>query len=152
MTGLPREILVGSDQFEVVTDDVLLRAQLSCAMAVCVFDTVDEAGALLHLRCVARQGSNPDATDTTLATELLLLDRCVEDLRTAVPQARALKAHIVVHLPAQSTARATSSARLAGSVRLTLQYAEINGRRFSSSTFFRPPLGSQASKYSPKVS
>ena len=75
--GPAREILVGSDQFEVVTEDVMLRAQLNCAIAVCVFDTVDEAGALLHLRCVARQGSNPDATDTTLATELLLLDRCV---------------------------------------------------------------------------
>ena len=112
MTAPAREILVGSDQFEVVTEDVLLRAQLTCAMAVCVFDTVDEAGALLHLRCVARQGSNPDATDTTLATELLLLDRCVESLRTAVPQARALKAHIVVHLPAQSTARAACESML----------------------------------------
>jgi chemotaxis receptor (MCP) glutamine deamidase CheD len=112
MTAPTREILVGSDQFEVVTEDVLLRAQLTCAMAVCVFDTVDEAGALLHLRCVARQGSNPDATDTTLATELLLLDRCVETLRTAVPQARALKAHIVVHLPAQSTARAACESML----------------------------------------
>ena len=112
MTAPTREILVGTDQFEVVTEDVLLRAQLTCAMAVCVFDTVDEAGALLHLRCVARQGSNPDATDTTLATELLLLDRCVETLRTAVPQARALKAHIVVHLPAQSTARAACESTL----------------------------------------
>ena len=112
MTAPTREIMVGSDQFEVVTEDVLLRAQLTCAMAVCVFDTVDEAGALLHLRCVARQGSNPDATDTTLATELLLLDRCVETLRTAVPQARALKAHIVVHLPAQSTARAACESTL----------------------------------------
>ena len=112
MTAPTREILVGSDQFEVVTEDILLRAQLTCAMAVCVFDTVDEAGALLHLRCVARQGSNPDATDTTLATELLLLDRCVETLRTAVPQARALKAHIVVHLPAQSTARAACESTL----------------------------------------
>jgi chemotaxis receptor (MCP) glutamine deamidase CheD len=112
MTAPMREMLVGSDQFEVVTEDVLLRAQLTCAMAVCVFDTVDEAGALLHLRCVARQGSNPDATDTTLATELLLLDRCVETLRTAAPQARALKAHIVVHLPAQSTARAACESML----------------------------------------
>jgi chemotaxis receptor (MCP) glutamine deamidase CheD len=112
MTVPAREILVGSDQFEVVTEDVLLRAQLTCAMAVCVFDTLDEAGALLHLRCVARQGSNPDATDTTLATELLLLDRCVESLRTAVPQARALKAHIVVHLPPQSTARAACESML----------------------------------------
>ncbi len=70
-----------------------------------MFDTVDEAGALLHLRCVARQGNNPDATDTTLATELLLLDRCLESLRAAAPQARALKARIIVHMPAQSMAR-----------------------------------------------
>src|SRR6201996_8202781 len=105
MTPSTREILVGSDHFEVVTQDVLLRAHLNCGIAVCVFDTVDEAGALLHLRCVARQGSNPDATDTTLATELLLLDRCVESLRAAAPQARALKARIVAHLPAQSPAR-----------------------------------------------
>ncbi len=106
MTSPKREILVGSDQFEVVTEDVMLRAQLTCALAVCVFDTVDEAGALLHLRCVARQGKNPDATDTTLAAELLLLDRCVESLRALAPQARALKARIVAHVPAQSNARA----------------------------------------------
>ena len=107
-----REILVGSDQFEVVTQDVLLRARLNCAIAVCVFDTVDEAGALLHLRCVARQGSNPEATDTTLATELLLLDRCVESLRAAAPQARALKARIVVHVPLHSSARAACDSML----------------------------------------
>jgi chemotaxis receptor (MCP) glutamine deamidase CheD len=107
-----REILVGSDQFEVVTEDLLLRAQLTCAMAVCVFDTVDEAGALLHLRCVERAGGSPDATDTTLATELLLLDRCVESLREAAPQARALKARIVVHLPANSTARTACESML----------------------------------------
>jgi chemotaxis receptor (MCP) glutamine deamidase CheD len=106
MTVPSSEILVGTDQFEVVTEDLILRAQLNSAIAVCVFDTVDEAGALLHLRCVARQGGNPDATDTTLATELLLLDRCVENLRAAVPQARALKARIVAHVPAASTARA----------------------------------------------
>src|ERR1700744_2531169 len=102
MTSTPREIQVGSDQFEVVTQDVLLRARLNCAIAVCVFDTVDEAGALLHLRCVARPGSNPEATDTTLATELLLLDRCIESLRAAAPQARALKAHLVVYVPEHS--------------------------------------------------
>ncbi len=112
MTVPSHEILVGTDQFEVVTEDVILRAQLNCAIAVCVFDTVDEAGALLHLRCVARQGSNPDSTDTTLATELLLLDRCVESLRTAAPQARALKARIVVHVPAQSSARAACDSML----------------------------------------
>src|SRR5580692_7420981 len=112
MSAPKREILVGSDQFEVVTQDVILRAQLNCAIAVCVFDTVDEAGALLHLRCVARAGSNPDATDTTLATELLLLDRCVESLRAAAPQARALKACIVVHVPPESAVRAACESML----------------------------------------
>jgi chemotaxis receptor (MCP) glutamine deamidase CheD len=100
-----REILVGSDQFEVITEDLILRARLDSAIAVCVFDTVEEAGGLLHLRCVARPGSNPDATDTTLATELLLLDRCVQTLRAAAPQARALKARIIVHVPTASSAR-----------------------------------------------
>jgi chemotaxis receptor (MCP) glutamine deamidase CheD len=100
-----REILVGSDQFEVITEDLILRARLDSAIAVCVFDTVEEAGGLLHLRCVARPGSNPDATDTTLATELLLLDRCVQALRAAAPQARALKARIIVHVPVDSSAR-----------------------------------------------
>lgn len=113
MTALPREIIVGSDRFEVVTEDVILRAHLNSAIAVCVFDTVDEAGALLHLRCVARPGSNPDATDTTLATELLLLDRCIETLRTAVPQARALKARMIVHVPADSNARRACDSTLA---------------------------------------
>ncbi|HTV77850.1 MAG TPA: hypothetical protein VMF03_06305 [Steroidobacteraceae bacterium] len=107
-----REIRVGADQFEVVTQDVVLRANLECAIAVCVFDTVDEAGALLHLRCVARQGNNPEATDTTLATELLLLDRCVEALRTAAPQARALKARTVVHMPAGHRARSSCDSML----------------------------------------
>jgi chemotaxis receptor (MCP) glutamine deamidase CheD len=112
MTRPAREILVGTDRFEIVTEDVLLRAQLNCAIAVCVFDGVDEAGALLHLRCVARQGSNPESTDTTLATELLLLDRCVESLRAAAPQARALQARIVVHIPAQGKARAACDSML----------------------------------------
>jgi chemotaxis receptor (MCP) glutamine deamidase CheD len=112
MTASTREILVGSDQFEVITEDLILRARLDCAIAVCVFDTVDEAGALLHLRCVARQGANPDATDTTLATELLLLDRCVQTLRAAAPQARALKARILVHMPAGSMARTACDSTL----------------------------------------
>jgi hypothetical protein len=39
-----------------------------------------------------------DVTDTTLATELLLLDRCLSTLREACPGARHLQARIVVHL------------------------------------------------------
>ena len=46
-----------------------------------------------------RFGNKPLAvTDTTLATELLLLDRCLASLREAAPAARHLQARIVVHL------------------------------------------------------
>jgi chemotaxis receptor (MCP) glutamine deamidase CheD len=37
-------------------------------------------------------------TDTTLATELLLLDRCVESMREMAPAARNLQARIFAHL------------------------------------------------------
>jgi chemotaxis receptor (MCP) glutamine deamidase CheD len=39
-----------------------------------------------------------DMTDTTLATELLLLDRCVESMRETAPAARNLQARIFAHL------------------------------------------------------
>jgi chemotaxis receptor (MCP) glutamine deamidase CheD len=72
---------------------------------VCVYDATVEAGALLHLRSVARTTKPLDATDTTLATELLLLDRCLESLRASAPAARHLQARIVVHLAETPHAR-----------------------------------------------
>jgi chemotaxis receptor (MCP) glutamine deamidase CheD len=93
-----REISVAPDKFEVTSDDVLLVTELSSAMAVCVYDATEEAGALLHLRCIVRSSKPADVTDTTLATEMLLLDRCLASLRETAPQARHLQARIVVHL------------------------------------------------------
>ena len=104
MTSPSREVCVAPDRFEVVTDDVVLTAELQSAIAICVYDAVDEAGALLHLRFIVRGSHPPDVTDTTLATELLLLDRCVESLREASPAARNLQAKIAAHLPQDSTA------------------------------------------------
>ena len=46
-----------------------------------------------------------DVTDTTLATELLLLDRCLEALREAAPAARHLQARVVAHLAEAPHAR-----------------------------------------------
>ncbi|MFO7277254.1 MAG: hypothetical protein DIU56_009500 [Pseudomonadota bacterium] len=94
-----REIRVAPDHFEVAADDALLTAELRSAIAVCLYDAVEEAGALLHLRFVVRSGKPADVTDTTLATELLLLDRCLEALREAMPGARSLQARIVAQLP-----------------------------------------------------
>jgi chemotaxis receptor (MCP) glutamine deamidase CheD len=99
-----REVVVAPDRFEIATDDVVFRAELRSAIAVCVYDAVAEAGALLHLRFILRGAQPTDVTDTTLATELLLLDRCIEALREIAPGARHLQAKIAAHLPEHSTA------------------------------------------------
>ena len=93
-----REINVAPDRFEVTASDLLLVTELRSAIAVCVYDAEEQAGALLHLRCIVRSSKPVDVTDTTLATELLLLDRCLAALREAAPAARHLQARIVVHL------------------------------------------------------
>jgi chemotaxis receptor (MCP) glutamine deamidase CheD len=94
----PCEIPVAPDRFEVSVNDALLTAELNSAIAVCLYDAVEEAGALLHLRCIVRNTRPADMTDTTLATELLLLDRCLESMREAAPAARNLQGRIVAHL------------------------------------------------------
>jgi len=102
-----REIHVAPDRFEITASAALLTTELRSAIAVCVYDAAEEAGALLHLRCIVRTSKPTDVTDTTLATELLLLDRCLESLREAAPGARHLQARIVAHLAEVPAARAT---------------------------------------------
>ena len=100
-----RDIHVAPDRFEITRGEALLITELHSALAVCVYDAAEEAGALLHLRCILRSSKPADVTDTTLATELLLLDRCLEALRAAAPAARHLQARIVVHLADAAQAR-----------------------------------------------
>jgi chemotaxis receptor (MCP) glutamine deamidase CheD len=98
-TTTHREVTVAPDRFEIVSDDATLVAELRSATAVCIYDAVEEAGALLHLRFIIRSTKPADVTDTTLATELLLLDRCIESLREAAPGAKNLQAKLAAHLP-----------------------------------------------------
>ena len=100
-----REIHVAADRFEVSSGAAQLVTELSSAIAICLYDASEEAGALLHLRCIVKSSKPADVTDTTLATELLLLDRCLQSLREAAPSARDLQARIVVHLPESPQAR-----------------------------------------------
>ena len=102
-----REIEVAPDRFEITCGEALLVTELRSAIAVCVYDASEEAGALLHLRCIVRHSKPIDLTDTTLATELLLLDRCLEALREAAPAARNLQARVVAHLAEAPHARPT---------------------------------------------
>lgn len=104
-TATYREVSVAPDRFEVVADDAVLVAELRSATAVCIYDAVEEAGALLHLRFIVRASRPADVTDTTLATELLLLDRCIEALREAAPGAKNLQAKIAAHLPDHAEAQ-----------------------------------------------
>jgi len=108
-----REVQVAPDRFEVTSGAALLVTELRSAIAVCVYDAAEEAGALLHLRCIVRASRPADVTDTTLATELLLLDRCIEALRAAAPAARNLQARIVVHLNDTPQARPACETMLA---------------------------------------
>src|ERR1700704_2343754 len=84
LTGVPA-------RFWVAADHAVLITELRSAIAVCVYDAVEEAGALLHLRCIVRTPKPVDMTDSTLATELLLLDRCVESMRELAPHTRHLQ-------------------------------------------------------------
>jgi chemotaxis receptor (MCP) glutamine deamidase CheD len=107
-----QEITVAPDHFEVTAEDAVLITVLRSAIAVCVYDAVEEAGALLHLRCVVRISKPADMTDTTLATELLLLDRCVESMREIAPAARNLQARIFAHLDEHPMAEQVCDAAL----------------------------------------
>lgn len=141
-----REVNVVPDKFEVTLEDVLLVARLQSALAVCVYDAQEEAGALLHLRCIVRSTKPIDVTDSTLATELLLLDRCLASLRESAPQAKHLQARIVAHLADAPQAAPMSETMIT----LVKRYLEDGGVRLLADDIaagpvralrFRPSMG-----------
>lgn len=95
----PPEVSVAVDSYVVAGQDQLLCARLHGSFALCISDEVHEAGALVHVQAgrPGRIGTNPDLTDNTLSTDLLLLDRCLADLRLAEPRARHWQARFVAH-------------------------------------------------------
>jgi chemotaxis receptor (MCP) glutamine deamidase CheD len=93
-----QEVAVPVDQFEIARHDLLLCASLRSSFALCLYDEVNEGGALLHMQ-IGRPGRvvDPELTDNTLSTNLLLLDRCIADLRQSDPRARHWQAKFVAH-------------------------------------------------------
>jgi chemotaxis receptor (MCP) glutamine deamidase CheD len=90
------EIKVEPDHFDVVTRDVVLVAQLESTFALCMYDAVLESGALIHLRVgPPGRAQDPELTDTSLSTDLLLLDRCFSELRKSEPRAQHWQAKVV---------------------------------------------------------
>jgi chemotaxis receptor (MCP) glutamine deamidase CheD len=95
---IPVPITVPVDQYQVVDEDRMLCARLAGSFAICISDQVFDAGALLHMQA-GRPGRVSDAelTDNTLSMDLLLLDRCVAELRALAPQARHWQAQFIAH-------------------------------------------------------
>jgi chemotaxis receptor (MCP) glutamine deamidase CheD len=101
-----QEVAVPVDQFEIARNDVVLAASLRSSFALCLYDEVNEAGALLHMQ-IGRPGrvADPELTDNTLSTNLLLLDRCIEELRHCEPRARHWQAKFIAHADEPSGGR-----------------------------------------------
>lgn len=101
-----QEVVVPVDQFEIARQDLLLIANLRSSFALCLYDEVQEGGALLHMQ-IGRPGQvrDPELTDNTLSTNLLLLDRCLADLRQSDPRARHWQAKYVAHADERSGGR-----------------------------------------------
>jgi hypothetical protein len=87
------------DTYAVTTSDQVLCTTLTGSLVVCLYDAVEEAGALLHLRVVPPnlETAVAELTDELLASDLLLLERCCAALRAACPAARHWQARLVVH-------------------------------------------------------
>jgi chemotaxis receptor (MCP) glutamine deamidase CheD len=99
MTDGTNEVTVPVDQFEVARRDIVLVALLQSTFALCFYDAVLEGGALLHMQ-VGRPGraNDPELTDNTLSTDLLLLEHCLAELRASEPKARHWQAKLVAHV------------------------------------------------------
>lgn len=97
---LQPEILVESDAFRTSRDSVLLVAELSAALAVCVYDDTQGVGGLLNLKYAATSGNQPiDLTDNTLSSTLLLMDRFCKELRSLGARKQSWRVSIFAHTP-----------------------------------------------------
>jgi hypothetical protein len=94
------EIIVQADAYCVSREDALLVADLSAALAICVYDDTQPVAGLLHLRYVATNNDQPiDLTDNTLSSDLLLMDRFCKELRSAGGRKQSWRVHIYGHTP-----------------------------------------------------
>lgn len=88
---------VAVDHFEVLKDDGILRAKLDGSIIVCLYDAVEEAGGMVHLRIIPAALGRTEASDETLAADLMLLDSCLGTLRATAPAARNWQAKLITH-------------------------------------------------------
>jgi chemotaxis receptor (MCP) glutamine deamidase CheD len=97
---------VDADTYAAVAADVVLAAHLNHSFALCFYDAVEEAGALIHLK-LATPGRVQDAalTDTTLSMDLALIDRSMRELKILCPRAQHWQAKLAAQIEDNPTAR-----------------------------------------------
>lgn len=100
MSTAVKEVPVQPDAFRVSNESILLMAELSGALAICVHDDTQGAGGILHLRYVATSNDQPlDLTDNTLSSDLLLMDRFCKELRSLGARKQSWRITIFGHTP-----------------------------------------------------
>lgn len=100
MAVTPAEIVVQPDAYCVSCDEALLVAELTGALAICIYDDTQPVAGLLHLRYVATDKDQPlDLTDNTLSSGLLLMDRFCKELRAAGGRKQSWRVSIFGHTP-----------------------------------------------------
>jgi chemotaxis receptor (MCP) glutamine deamidase CheD len=91
------EILVAPDTYQISPEPVLLVAELSGALALCLHDEGRGVGGLLHLRFVGHTGRPSDVTDNTLNSVLVVLDRFKRGVIGSSTRRDDIQARILAH-------------------------------------------------------
>ncbi len=82
---------VKADDYQIVSEDVILSAELHSSLVVCLYDEVEQDGALLHLRLAAPgQSRDPNLTDNTLIERPGAARSCAARTRRRQPASPAL--------------------------------------------------------------
>ncbi len=103
------ERVVEPDTYAVSAEPVLLVAELSGALALCLHDERRRVGGLLHLRFLDESGRPSDVTDATLSGILVVLDRFKRAVLGNVAPNDEMQARIIAQAPPPTDAAEPSA-------------------------------------------
>ena len=91
------EVAVAPDTYHVSPEPLLLTAELTGALALCLHDEGRRVGGLLHLLFKGGTGRPSDVTDNTLSSVLVVLDRFKRAVVGNSPKRDDVQARIIAH-------------------------------------------------------
>jgi chemotaxis receptor (MCP) glutamine deamidase CheD len=119
------EVIVAPDTYHVSSEPLLLVAQLTGALALCLHDEGRGIGGLLHLRFMGGTGRPSDVTDNTLSSVLVVLDRFKRAVLGTAPRRDDIHARIMAHALPPTDAQ-EPSASLVDLIKADLADVRIN--------------------------